>query len=184
MRMTMKALVAGGFLIFSASARAGWVSGGGEVVKDAGNPWFLANTKTVSYCIAVAPTGFPYDADETQPLIERAFAYWAGEFARARPMLPEARVASQRFTRVDCDANPNLEFQMGFMTAAQMKVVPNPQDYVSLAIRTSYDPVQLRGNGFVYVSAESGPFRPSSTHFMDHPWQDCGGCRLERVAFQ
>lgn len=181
--MWFKNIVWIALLSASPAIAGGWISSGGEIVKDANNPWFLANTKHVTYCIAIASQGYPYDADQTEPFINDAFHYWQTEFARTTPWFPEARVATQTFSRVDCNANPDIVFQMGFLTNSQQKVLENPEDYVSLAIRTDYDQVQLRGRGFIYISAESGRFRPRSSRFLEHPWQECNGCRLKRAGF-
>lgn len=45
--------------IMSCTALAGMDSGGGMIVKDSKNPWFLNNTDQVSYCIERDERHFP-----------------------------------------------------------------------------------------------------------------------------
>ena len=43
-------------MIFSSVAaadRGGWVASGGELFRFGKNPWFLKNTTTVEYCVAI-----------------------------------------------------------------------------------------------------------------------------------
>src|SRR4051812_27862966 len=55
------------------SAFGGWVSGGGELVRDTQNPWFIQNTASVSYCIEVDPNHFKAPRDRIEAVVKTAF---------------------------------------------------------------------------------------------------------------
>lgn len=171
------------WLMFAPIVWAGIDSGGGELIKDANNPWFITNTATVEYCIEVAEQGFPYNVRHMHGVVEEIISYWQGEFTKTRPisMFPHVRVASQDFVYSSCTDDIDLKFQFGFMTNDQLKEIEDPTDYIGLAARTHYDKKGLRGKGFIYIAAEEGPFRPNSDKLLEHPWQECGGCLLRRV---
>lgn len=169
-------------MIFTpAVAMGGWVSGGGALSSDDNNPWFIANTPTAEYCIEVADVGFPYDADTVDQYVVNAFSYWQKQFKDTYPTYEKARVGTQRFRRTECGADTPLKFQFGFLTEDQIKQIPTFKNYISLAIRTEYDRVNLRGKGFIYVAAESGRFKPGSDKLINNPWRDCDGCRLQKI---
>lgn len=46
----------------STNLRAGsWSSGGGNLLKDANNPWFIQNAESVTYCLEVSESGLSMD---------------------------------------------------------------------------------------------------------------------------
>ena len=49
-------------------ARASWISaGGGELFKDAHNPWFLKNVTSVNYCLDIAPNSVSASPETMMP---------------------------------------------------------------------------------------------------------------------
>jgi len=177
-------------LLTSGTALAGWNSGGGELFKDGLNPWFIQNTKTVSACIEVDTDHFHYadGTDLKRDYIDKVLAYWKGQFAGQRvnsefPTWP--RTATQRFEFGPCTDETEVRFQFGVLSPAQLKQFDrrgqDPRDFLSLAVRTDYDRVSLRGKGFVYIAPDSGPLKPYSSDIIDRPWSANGGIRLVKV---
>ncbi|MBI3543315.1 MAG: hypothetical protein HY075_08605 [Deltaproteobacteria bacterium] len=91
-------------------------------------------------------------------------------------------VGTQDFVAVDCanheDAGVDLTFQLGYETldARQRAFLADARKYVGIAVRTSYDEVNLRGKGFIYISSDRGPNRfdadtiGSGSPFVAAPW--------------
>jgi hypothetical protein len=48
--------------------------------------------------------------------------------------------------------------------------LPKKNQFISLAVRTDYDPVHLRGKGFIYVSPDSGPLKVQDPNLVENPW--------------
>src|SRR3989344_2617793 len=61
----------------------GWVGMGGELFKDARNPWFVKNTKDVYYCIQLDKKDMSIDEASVSTAFTDAVNYWKGEFSRA-----------------------------------------------------------------------------------------------------
>lgn len=160
----------------AASKSGGWVSGGGELVRDAQNPWFVQNTERVNYCIEVDPEHFHADRDMIGEKVKAALDLWQKEFTYVeRPKPPmktiNIRVGTQFFSEVDCGQDVDVRFQFGTLTKEQQERIDDPRRFVSLAVRTEYDPVNMRGKGFVYLAADSGPLRPDSANMFREPWK-------------
>lgn len=160
-----------------------WSSGGGAIVADGLNPWFLErNTPEVTYCIKINETDFGIDAAKADQSIQESFAYWRDRFEEGEKnfftVVPEEwrseldkPLKLPKFTRIDCDQQGVLlKFQLGALDQAQLDYVGNPQSYMALAVRTSYDEVDLRGAGFIYVSPQSGPWAPTGIHIKNDRW--------------
>lgn len=168
----------------SSSYADGWNSGGGELVRDRSNPWFLENTEEVRYCVQMDEDHFHQGRKVVEEKIQRAFEYWQGEFSRALLEYKDGigtKIATQRFVLSPCTADVAITFQMGFLTAEQLAKIPNPRQFVSMAVRESYDTKNLVGKGFVYLAADSGPLRPDAPDMLDLPWQSWNGYVLEGV---
>lgn len=155
-------------LAFSTQAFAydfgGMSGGGGGIIKDLNNPWFLENTKTVSYCINIDAAHFRPDISYVRAMVTRAFDYWTSNFSDAivpqiSQEIPPVRVATQTFTEVSCSQTPDIQFQMGTLDSRQREAFDDPTLYAGAAIRESYDPITMKGRGFIYISPDSGPMR-------------------------
>ena len=159
------------------TAFAGNSGGGGELIQDSHNPWFVKNTKVVRYCVEVDENLFPKDKLPLDKMIERSIGFWKNEFASAVPgrMYGNAGVASQDFIKQSCDSSVDIRFQFGILHPAQRQLIKDPSRYVSEVVTTSYDQVNLRGKGFVYFSPDSGPLKFKSDRAPEKTWSSPGG---------
>lgn len=166
------------FFYFTLAAAGNWSSGGGELIKDAHNPWFLENTKEVSYCIVVDEKNVSAPKHKIESLVRLAIDNWKKDFSKARTVeryyqnqLLQLKIATQIFKAVDCASNPDLRFQFGVLSRDQFQYLGTPTKYIGIAVRTDYDPVNLKGRGFIYISPDSGPLKyEDSQEFVENPW--------------
>lgn len=171
-------------LLLGFEAYAGSVSsGGGKFIGTESNPWFLENVQTVRYCVDVDSTAFHPPVTQVQKSVRYALDKWAKTFSdriikdsyyRSGELQPygDVRLATQKFVEVDCtdSSEIDLRFQFGRLTAEQQRLLPDYKDYIGVAVRTDYDLTTLRGKGFIYVAADSGPNRPIDPGFAVDPW--------------
>lgn len=164
-------------LAFSLSSFAGnGSSGGGNIFGDQLNPWFMQNTKSVNYCVEIAPEFSSIPKTRILESINKSFAYWKRTFAQGSDTLGqgfplEIALGTQEFIlNESCSDDIDLKFQLGFLTDDQKKELPNYRQLLGLAYRTSYDEVNLRAKGFIYIAPESGAFRPLSPNLHQIPW--------------
>lgn len=148
-------------ITFAAKAGDGWVGSGGELFKDAHNPWFVKNTAKVSYCVEIdQPT---VSADEATILSEIEFAikYWKKEFQKANATNgPGAfSIGTQEFIKTNCTAHTPLRFKVGYGTLdqAEKDFLKVPEKFIGISVRTEYDQKNLIGKGFIYISSDIGP---------------------------
>ena len=181
--MLIKSILIFALLGLGSSSYAGWNSGGGELVRDRSNPWFLENTEEVRYCVQLDEANFHQDREVVEEKIQRAFEYWRSEFSHAvyAGEDDDLKIATQRFVPGPCTADVAIRFQMGFLTPEQLAKIPNPRQFVSMAVRESYDTRNMAGKGFVYLAADSGPLRPEAPDMLSMPWQSRNGYVLEGV---
>lgn len=157
----------------SAFAGGGWIGSGGGTFKDEHNPWFLRNVSTVNYCIDLDTATFSASLDQSRAAIQDAIQYWQKQFSIIQKLSPSgqvdttgAQVGTQTFNEVDClTGNPDVRFVLGYgkLQQPELDFFKDPTepsktvtDYIGVTVRTSYDPVQLRGRGFVYISSDLG----------------------------
>jgi len=163
------------FISLSAFAGNG-SSGGGNIFGDQLNPWFLQNTKTVNYCVEIAPEFSSIPKTRILEIISKSFAYWkktftnySGNFEGDFPFT--VNLGSQEFILNEaCTEATDLKFQLGFLTADQKKEITNYRQLLGLAYRTSYDEANLRAKGFIYIAPETGVSRPLSPNLHQAPW--------------
>ncbi len=173
-------LVALGFAVGSQSSLANWASGGGMGLTNEYNPWFLPNTKDVSYCLIVSDD-FRVPESELDDMIASSFKFWQGELASLFYLSGDVRLGTQNFKRAEkCSPQVDVTFQFGNLNTEQQRFLQDPRNYISVAVRTSYDLVERRGRGFVYIAGASGSLRP---YVMtdDQPWLEGDGGKLEKV---
>ncbi len=180
-------------LFFTNEAWAGWNSGGGLIHREAGNPWFLENTPIVNYCVVQNPQMFHADPVKVKEAIADALRFWQEAIYESQRVLrapfPEhtrnryLRVGTQKFyAHENCSEDVDLRFQMGTLNAEQrLSFGDDPREYIGATVLTSYDRVSLRGKGFIYLAADSGPLRPEGTAIHDRVWEACDGCVLRAV---
>lgn len=164
-------------LFFShiALAAGGWSSGGGGLLKDTVNPWFLSNTPRVNYCILMDQKNFGASQDLARLQVTRAIQFWQQQFAHA--VLPtfakfgRLQIASQVFSETPCHDDTDIVFQFGVLNQKQRMSLKNPTDYAAITVRTNYDEINLRGKGFVYISPSSGPLAYNSEGVAEDAWR-------------
>jgi hypothetical protein len=186
--------IAGSWLAFcSATTYAGTTSSGGaEFIGDGHNPWFIENTTTVSYCIIHDPAVFHLPASAGQDFlgskIRNALAFWKREFDSTvaprdilGPQPPSFKVATQEFVETECGPATDIRFQFGVLSEDQIEILGDPQKYLAAYARTSYDQANLRGAGFIYLSADSGPLAPADENIAKMPWALGNGGLIEKA---
>lgn len=143
------------------SCFAGWVSsGGGSLVSDSGNPWWVQNTKIVRYCIEIDTTSISAGRSAIEEAVIHGLNYWKTEAEFVRQSFPStAQVANQEFRRQECSEDTELKIQFGSGTLSPQQVqyfgyrLPR---IIGEAVRTEYDLVRLAGKGFVYFASDVG----------------------------
>ncbi len=171
------------------SLAGGWVGGGGELIRDAVNPWYVGNTDAVTACVEWDPAAFhlpPGMTDLQHDFIDKALAYWRRELDPAGHPSPfKLVVGGQQFKFEPCSEATELRFQFGILSQAQhsemLRAGIDPLQAVSTTVRTDYDRVNLRGKGFIYVAADTGALRPAARSLYARPWADPSGQRLVQV---
>jgi hypothetical protein len=168
-----------------------WSGGGGELIKDTRNPWWLENTKTVSYCIKVEEENFEFSpaVGSLSQLVQTTLEYWKQQFERTQAEAEarnlEVLVATQTFIETACDSPHDLTFQFGTLSEDQIKQLKEmgtlPTDHVSMAVRTDYDKVNLRGKGFIYIAPNKGKLKPNMDGALPSPWTLGNGGNLVYV---
>jgi hypothetical protein len=149
--------------VFSSVALAqGWVSSGGELFRDAKNPWFVRNTSTVTYCIRLDSTGFSADLSTVETAVKEGFEYWKDEFSRNSSMGSDGsfQVGTQSFEQVPtCSDDTDIQFLFGYQTlnSDQIAHLKDPKKFIGVTTRTAYDLKNLKGRGFLFFSSDSGP---------------------------
>lgn len=174
----MKKFVSLGLFVFlfETTLMANWVGGGGRIFNlTDNNPWFIENTPSVSYCIQHDRESFSAEIDTVRNSIQKALDYWKNEYGNARKELNYSllfKTATQIFTQTACPDDidsffdskteevPLLVFQFGTLTENQKSKIPDWDKHIGMAIRTDYDQQNLRGQGFIYLAADSGPLMP------------------------
>jgi len=180
LKVTLFCFFSFGFLgvsdALAAADSGGWVSSGGELLKDSRNPWFLKNTKQVKYCIDYAADGLSVTREFVEASVLRSLEYWKLEFAELPVETNEIGLGQQEFTLVEScnDAELRLQFGHKTLTAAQLDYIRRPKDFakdfVGLAVRTSYDPVNLQGRGFIFINSDVGPDRFVPSTAVEGAW--------------
>lgn len=177
-----------GSAVFSLNTLAGgWVSGGGEFITDQHNPWFLENTKTVKYCVDIDEKNFGLSRIEVEAAVLDAINYWKSQLAKVESWTKvknfSLKLGTQDYMKTTCNDSPDIKFQFGVLSSEQIAKIPEARKYVGFAIRTEYDPVNMKGAGFIYIAPEKGPL---SLEFKSTdnktPWSGPNGTyRLQTV---
>jgi translation elongation factor P/translation initiation factor 5A len=156
----------------------GWVSSGGEILSDDSNPWFLETVSEVRYCISVDEPTVSRSRIEIRKIIQTAISYWTGEFSNfykgATVNGFELPRVAQKYREVDCTGEEDLclQFGEGTLSDAQRRYLRSQNEYLSLAVRTAYDKVHLRGKGFIYIASDKGQSpQPQGPLFVEAPWR-------------
>ena len=70
-------------LLSQVATAGGWSSGGGGLLKDTVNPWFLNNTSVVNYCVLIDEKNFGADQEVVKLQLSRAIDFWKEQFTHA-----------------------------------------------------------------------------------------------------
>ncbi|MEY4630914.1 MAG: hypothetical protein RIQ81_1034, partial [Pseudomonadota bacterium] len=151
-------------LNFTSTTLAAWHSGGGELIRDGRNPWFIGKATQASYCIKTSEDFPIQDHDRLDQAIRYAIDFWQERIELAEPyrkaLLTDGskiQVGPGTFSRKICDGSEDIAFQFGYLNDLQRRALIDPQNFAAITIRTDYDEVNLRGKGFVFVSTDRGP---------------------------
>jgi hypothetical protein len=173
----MKRLLIASLICFSTISFAGNGStGGGNIYGNQLNPWFLSNTKNVNYCVEISTEFSSLPFNRVLNLVEESIQYWKKTFKDYTTTFyqdfeGDFTLGTQTFTfQTECNAQTDIRFQLGFLTDEQEKQFPNYKQMLGMAHRTHYDEVNLKGKGFIYLAAEEGKFRPTSSNLHPRPW--------------
>lgn len=152
-------------------------SGGGHIYGDQLNPWFLQNTKEVSYCVEIDKNFSNLDEIRVKELVRESISIWKSSLSQSHVVnsanhlfKPVPVLGTQTFLETNCNKDTDIKFQMGFLTQDQLDRVHDITQTIGLAYRTSYDQKYLKAKGFVYIAPEKGVLRPSSKKFAKDPW--------------
>lgn len=167
-------------LMFSVNSYSGWSSGGGELIGDTQNPWFVKNTKEIKYCVEIDEANFGQTRAISEQRIENAIQYWKKEFA-GHSLNLQLKVASQSFVKGSCSTDTGLRFQFGVLTEEQKEKMGDISRIIGVAVRTDYDKENLRGKGFIYIAPSRGPLKIESEEIVAEPWAQYDGELLELI---
>ncbi|MBT4793119.1 MAG: hypothetical protein HON90_16220 [Halobacteriovoraceae bacterium] len=146
-----------------AGEEGGWHSSGGELFKDAHNPWFVKNTNTIKYCFEHDQSSFSANRATVELEISKAFNYWQKEFEKSSVSnaVGTFNLGSQRIEQVSCGVETDIVFKFGYGTLTKKEIVHlvKPEKYIGVTIRKEYDPESLKGQGIIYISSDKGVHR-------------------------
>ncbi len=150
----------------------GWTGGGGgELLGDALNPWFIANsTKEIKYCIISNEKNFPTPKYVLNSYIRQAFSYWDEQFKSGFIGMNGLRLQIANYRQVKCDhidknslENTDLFFLFGALPPELSEALNSKpgvlERHLAITVRTHYDPEILRGKGFIYFAPEKGELK-------------------------
>ena len=139
----------------------GWHSSGGEIFRDAKNPWFVRNATAVRYCISVDSKGISASESKVKADLRAALDYWKNEMQRTLlPPSGAAEIGSPDFVEVECASGvAEISFLVGFDSLAgpEREYLIDPRKFIGVTVRTDYDSVHLKGEGFVFIASDRGP---------------------------
>ena len=134
-------------------------TGGGHLLSEFDNPWFIQNTKTVRYCNKIDSENFGVSLDMVRSNQKKAFKYWQKQFQIQNENPPlgvkyPAVLGTQRFIEVPCDQVHEITFLLGVLP--KVAKIERPQTVIGQTVMTSYDRKNLKGSGFIYLAPEKG----------------------------
>ncbi len=141
-------------------------SGGGLIFGSKGNPWFLDDQASPTWCVVIDSANFGMTIDAAESQIVKALNAWEA-------------VTGIPFVKTECNDKTDLRILLGTLSPQDVvdvhAAVSNDHhaidESIGLAVRTHYDEGTMRGRGFIYIGAESGPLKIKSPRIVEHPWQ-------------
>jgi hypothetical protein len=178
---TLKKIIFGTLLICFAipSFAGGWTSGGGELLGNSQNPWWIHNTKQVNYCILIDEANFGVSRQVVEEKIVRALSFWKIQLGQAYGYHNgnvEIKFGQQDYILTQDCSNSDLKFQFGVLDSEQFNYLKDPLKYYAVAVRTEYDGYNLKGKGFIYVAPENGPLKTNQA--PEKMWSSENGAML------
>ena len=151
-------------------------SGGGLIYGSTGNPWFMDDQPSPTWCISIDRENFGISIDAAESHIKFALKEWEP-------------VTGITFTKTNCNEHTDLRFLLGTLSTQDLLDANTNKSVAQhslgksagLAVRTHYDEASMRGRGFIYVAPETGPLKIQASEIVTHPWQIFGG-KIFRVA--
>lgn len=170
-----KILLTSLLFISNLSYGGGWTSGGGELIRDAHNPWFLSNTKDVNYCIQIDEKEFGQSKEFVRERIVKALDFWKMQLSELTyiPFLEipfDFKLGTQSFHEVRCDQDPDLNFQFAKLDKEQKDRLGDISKIIAVSVRTDYDLKNLKGKGFIFFN--------KNDQFPETPWTRTDGSRV------
>lgn len=152
----------------------GWTSGGGELIRDAHNPWFLSNTKEVTYCIQINEREFGQSKEFVRTQIQKAWDFWKIQlnelnYGRFGGTDFNFALATQNFMETACNRSVDIKFQFATLDSEQKQRMGDLSKTIAVSVRTDYDSVNLKGKGFIYFNRNQ--------QFPILPWTRVDGAR-------
>ncbi len=170
-----KIVFAWAILLSTNSFAGGWTSGGGELIRDAHNPWFLSNTKEVKYCIQINEADFGQSKSFVRTQIFKAIDFWKMQLKEltywnyADPAF-DFHLGTQSFYEVDCREAHDLRFQFATLDKEQKQRLGDISKTIAVSVRTDYDLAKLKGKGFIFFN--------KNEQFTQKPWTEKDGNRV------
>jgi hypothetical protein len=139
------------------------VGNGGELRwrSDYSNPWWVINTKKVSYCVEIDESRNSIDLKRFKQEIKRALFYWQDQFKDYHSFMMSYNTilgaGVQTFTYENCSNKTDLRFYLGKGSLSKSELKYFQSDYenlVGIAIREKYDKVNLKAKGFIYIKGD------------------------------
>jgi hypothetical protein len=138
----------------------GWVGSGGELFKDAHNPWFIKSTKEIRYCIVLDKVSISAELEIIEGEVLNAFNYWQNEFKKSGQTIMAGRfnLGGQNIIKENCNDKTDLVFKLGYGTLTKPEILhlESPEKYIGVTIRKKYSTEILRGSGIIYISSDLG----------------------------
>lgn len=169
------------FIICERSLAGGWVVGGGEILGDAVNPWFLNDNPVVRYCIKVDDANFGLNRNRIEQIVVRGLGFWTRQFSESLRFDKDFPVGKQIFLKEDCQSSTDLKFQFGVLDPDQIQKLQDLDRKIAVSVRTDYDKVAMRGKGFIYIAPEQGTLALSGPRVEKKPWSLSKGLLTELV---
>lgn len=157
----------------------GWVISGGDLLKDATNPWFI-KTWNVSYCIQMDEKNFSLSKSAASKIMKNVINAWKNDFKNALMIQNQFDVKANFFslTEADCYPDIDLKIKFGYLEEKEKKYLSQSNRHVAVSVRTQYDPIRLKGKGFIYISPDRGTeniLQSQNPNLPDDFWSLSGG---------
>ncbi len=167
-------------IFFAQSALANsWVSSGGDLFRDANNPWWIQNKTQIIYCVAFDQATISANHAQAESVVKKVFENWLAEwkiFFQSKRGEPFS-LGTQTLVKQECVGSEDISFRFGWGSLTQSQKTfllksHNPSSLVGIAVRTGYDFQNLSGKGFIYIASDIGKNRfDARDDLYENPWR-------------